>query len=107
MLQMTINKKINARDVVISANILNQDGYVLFPRESMSNHIGFGDGCHCTVETDDYHADLAQHPIDVKTDAVQENEAIVKSYHYWILKTHFKLLLKALLSGKIFRAITG
>lgn len=94
MLQRTMGQKININDVLFSANILNQDGYVVYPSVSMSNNIGLGDGVHCTVQTNDYDAELADHPVDVKSDLVQENKVIVKSYHRWFLKVHFKLLIK-------------
>lgn len=98
MLQMTIDKKINAQDVVISANILNQGGYVVYPRESMSNHMGFGDGGNCTVQTNDYISTLASRPMVVNSKQVQENEDIVRSFHSWLLRTHIKLLWKYLIT---------
>ena len=94
MLQMTADKKINAQDVVISANILNQDGYVVFPAESMSNHIGFKDGQHCSVLIDDYTVALAQRPVNVKAENIFEDHQIVRSLHHWFVKVHLKLLLK-------------
>jgi hypothetical protein len=98
MLQMTVAKKINAHDILLSANILNLDGYVVFPRISMSNHIGFGDGVHCTVEIKDYASQLSQTQLVIDNSDVKEDPAIVESLHYWFLKVHIKLLCKYLFS---------
>ena len=96
LLQMTIDKKINAKDVVISANILNQGKYVVFPVESMSNCIGLGDGVNSTVSTDAFNATLADRRLSVHTEMVAENEMIVKKLHRWLLKAHLRLLAKYL-----------
>jgi hypothetical protein len=98
MLQMTVDQKINAHDILVSANILNNNGFTVFPRESMSNHIGFGDGVHCTVKTNDYISPLALRALKVNSTQVQENEDIARSFHNWLLKTHIKLLWKYLIS---------
>ena len=83
---------------MISANILNRGGYVVYPCESMTNHIGFGDGVNCTVKTLDYMAPLCSIPIDVRAEVVQEDPEIVRSLHRWLLKTHLKLLVKYLVT---------
>ena len=98
MLKMTAQKKINAQDSVIAANMLLAGGGCIFPPRSCSNHIGFGDGVHCTVETSDYISELADGPIRVTGEDVEEDPRMVRCYHNWLLRVHLKLLVKYLIA---------
>ena len=94
MLKMTAAGKINATDVVISGNILLQDGYVVYPPRALSNHIGFGDGVHCTVKMHDYLSELSEEPVTAVWREAEEDPRLVKRFHRWLLRVHIKLLFK-------------
>ena len=98
MLRMTAAGKINAMDIVISGNILLQGGHVVYPPRSLSNHIGFGDGVHCTVRTNDYLTKLSDTPVPVSKLEPREDPALVERFHHWLLRVHFKLLFKYLVT---------
>ena len=92
---MTADRKINALDAVVSGNTLVQDRYIVFPPRSLSNHIGFGDGVHCTVKMTDYVSDLSGGPVTVvRPQEIAEDPQIVRRFHRWLLRVHFKLLFK-------------
>ena len=94
MLKMTAAGKMNAMDVTISGNILLQGGYVVYPPRSLSNHIGFGEGTHCTVKMTDFLSELADGPVTVTRREAREDSLLVESYHRLVLRAHLKLLFK-------------
>ena len=96
MLRMTAARKMNALDITLSGNVLLRDGYIVYPPRSMSNHMGFGSGVHCTVETTDYLSELANEPARVTKKEVREDPLLVKRFHSWLLRVHLKLLFKYL-----------
>ena len=98
MLRMTAAGKMNAMDIVISGNILLRGGYVVYPPRSLSNHIGFGDGVHCTVKMTDYLSELADGPVTVTRQEVREDPLLVGRFHRWLLRVHVKLLFKYLVT---------
>ena len=98
MLRMTAAGKINAVDAVVNGNILLRGGHVVYPPRSLSNHIGFGDGVHCTVRTRDFLSRLSDRQVSVAAGEVREDPVMVERYHNWLLRRHVKLLFKYLVT---------